>query len=309
MSKQRASYLFDGKVLQNGVELNANLSPYVITEDEKQAKEIYGIKTESDGIWSEANIKVICGKKAELAVSENWASFCAVDPTGYAEFNWYTNIVSEFNGVIVYSFDNLFKIGDERTLRRHWELCSVALGVINHKVIQEDGKMYMVAVKTIKSISESISYDDFLKLFMFPVEDASMAKVTGPKRKSWTYPMAFHENEMQEWKLESMFEQSKGADALFGSLCKPKFIGGSIEVPNHEQIAILMASGAFNNEMVLRDGRIVSIKGTERVNKKSRVKYDTDGKPKAFIEQKVRNTEIMLLDLTNDCFQRIGVKE
>lgn len=305
IGKRMTAVFFDGKVLESGSAVqnivpHENWTPYVITEDEAQAKELFA---------DEKN-KVVYGNKQTVEISEKWSPFTVCAPKSYTEFIFYAQRLTEMDGVMIYSYENLFSNDDIAAMKKHFEVCRDVLGLRNKQHVQEDGKRYLIATRTSVLLAAKEEFEkNFLPLFMGPVIDVDVTRVVFKSKPYWNHPYFFREIEPLEWKNDYFFTQQTCKDAFFKDIGKPKFLGGAIEVPNHEQVTVLIASGAINSEIILDDGRIVTLKGTESVSTKERVKMDLEGNPKAFVEQKVRQTLVYGLDMTNGEFFKLSSGE
>jgi len=303
LGRQRKGVFLDGKVLvggsdDRGVEILESWASYVVTDSETQAKDLF--KNES--------VNVLHGDRNTVEVSGTWASLTACAPANETEFGFYAYRISEFGGLIVYSYENLFSISDKDAMKEHFKKCRDIFGIRVEHHIQEDGKRYLVGRRMHTNLLEMLEFDDFEKLFMGPIVDASLTetKIKFRFKQVWQHPQKFIEKETPVWKNDFFFNEQVSTTSFFNDVVKPKFLGGAIEVPNHEQLTVLLASGAIDKEVTLQDGRIVILKGTERLSVKSKIKYDLEDNPVAKIEQQVRNTLIYGLDMTNGEFFELG---
>ena len=303
LGKQRKGVFLDGKVLvggsdDRGVEILESWASYVITDSETQAKDLF--KNES--------INVLYGDRNSVEVSGGWASLTACVPENEIELNFYIHRISEFGGLIVYGYENLFSPDDNDAMKEHFKMCRDVFGIRVEHHIQEDGKRYLVGRRMHTNLLNMLEFDDFKKLFVGPIVDASITKtkIRFRFKQVWQHPILFLEKETPDWKNDFFFEEQMSTASFFDDVTKPKFLGGTIEIPNHEQLAVLLASGAIDKEVTLEDGRIVILKGTERLSTKNKIKYDIEGNPTAKIEQQVRNTLVYGLDMTNGEFFELG---
>ncbi len=303
LGRQRKGVFLDGKVLvdgtdNRGVELLESWASFIVTDNEKQAKDLF----------NNESVHVICGDRTSVEVSSKWASLAACVPEDETEFGFYAYRISEFGGMIVYSYENLFSTDDEYAMKEHFKRCRDVFGIRIEYHIQEDGKRYLVGRRMHINLLTFLEFDDFQKLFVEPIVDTSLVetKVKFKFQPVWSRPEKFSEKETPQWKNDFFFAAEATSSSFFDDAVKPKFLGGAIEVPNHEQLAVLLASGAIDKEVTLEDGRIVILKGTERLSTKDKIKYDLEGNPVAKIEQQVRNTLVYGLDMTNGEFFELG---
>lgn len=76
-------------------------------------------------------------------------------------------------------------------------------------------------------------------------------------------PEMFNEFQVPEWKLKRDLENSSGfKKSFFQNLRSSKIATTSIELPNEGQSAILIAGGALNKKITLKNGDKVILKGT-----------------------------------------------
>ena len=295
--KRSMTVYLDGRIIETGeLEVLEHQNTYVLSDRESQAKELF----------SNEKTDVVCGSHDTVRVSESWASLVACAPKNKEEFKHFSERASQINGIIVYSYDDLFDCKNEREMRDHFHACINLYGLIHINHIQENGKRYLIAKRTHTTLINRVGFESLASLFCGPIIDSSILAVKIVSRNAgWSYPSVFTENHISIWKSNHFFELENTVDSFFETASKPKFVGGSIEIPNHEQIAILLASGSIDKEIVLADGRIVILKGTEQLSVKNRVKLDLEGKPVAHIEQQVRNTVIYELDMTHGDFCKL----
>ena len=297
VDKRHGNILIDGKCLKGGLVLQENWKPFVVTDDEVQAKELF----------AQEGMNVVCGKSQTVNVSTNWAKAALLEPKKSNDFKWFARRISEINGIIIYTFDDLFDSTDEDALKMHYDLCYEVLDIENVNIVYENGKKYLVGYRLPKGLlGFRASFEEFKKLFVGPHVDAASIKIKlKGLRTKFLEPEEFQEKEYPDWKTEVLFSQETSRDKLFADAVKPKFTGGTIELPNHEQLAILLASGSIDREVELADGRIVVLKGTELISTKDRIKFNLEGEPVAKVEQQVRNTVLYELDLTNATFSML----
>lgn len=298
IDKRASALLIDGRCIDAGLELQEQWQPYIITKNKEQAKALY----EDD------KNHVLQGGINDVLISTNWAKAAVFMPENYPEFKFFTQRVTALEGIVIYSFNQLFKEKEnfEDALKKHFDVCREVLGINNTTLVQENGKKYLVGFRTHKTLLSHQKFDDFKKLFYGPIIDVSITKIRlkGITTR-WFHPSEFQEKEQPEWKTDYLFEQQTTTEKFFSDAIKPKFLGGTVELPNHEQLAILLASGAIDREVELADGRIVVLKGTEFIDTKERIKCDIEGKPNALVKQQVRNTVLYELDLTNGEFSKL----
>ncbi len=295
--KRSTAVLIDGKLLQDKrMEIQEHQHSHVITNDLSLAKELFKIDT----------VHVVQGTNEELNISPNWAAYTVCAPLNAEEFSYYAQKVSDLSGFIIYSIDFL-DVSNEREMHTHFDNCDGLYNLIHTNLVEENGHRYLIARRQNASLLTHRSFDDFKALFYGPIVDSTKiaVKVKGDF-SHWSHPMFFKEDEIPQWKNDFFFEAQSISDDFFDDIVKPKFIGSTAEVPNHEQIAILLASGAIDKEVTLADGRIVILKGTEVISTKEKTLYDLEGEEKAFVEQQVRNTLIYELDMTNGLFSKLG---
>ena len=297
IGKMSSAVLVDGKCLNAGFESQEQWTTYVLSQDEEQTKELF-YKDEA---------QVLLGTANEVLISSSWAKAVCFIPKDYIEFQYFCNRATEFQGIVVYSYDNLFDCSDEKAMKKHFDICTEIIGIINMNVVMENGKKYLVGYRTHKNLLTFENFDKFKAMFYSPVIDTSITKLKfNGLRTQWSHPNEFQEKEVPDWKTEYLFKQQTITEGFFSDTVKPKFTGGTVELPNHEQLAILLASGAIDREVELADGRIVVLKGTEIISTKERIKRDLEGNAAALVRQQVRNTVLYELDLTNGIFSELS---
>ncbi|MHC3995720.1 DUF6094 domain-containing protein [Thiomicrolovo sp. ZZH C-3] len=104
--------------------------------------------------------------------------------------------------------------------------------------------------------------DEFMVYLQNPVnlDDWDEVEKFSPKRG--IPPQMFKEMTMPHWKVQAMLRGSSLHKAFFDDLRKADLGGGSIEVPNEGQGAILIAAGKLNKRITLKTGEDVILKGT-----------------------------------------------
>ena len=292
--------LVDGRVLVGGksgidMQIQESWRAHVLSFDRTQAQNLF-----------EQEISVLEGNCDMVEVSTGWSPFTVCVPANHKELGWFIYRTQEIYGMVMYSYEDLFDDQDEYSMKSHFEFCQ-EIGLRHKDLVLENGKKYLIGYRVHKSLMTMLDFEDFAQLFYGPVIDSMSINIKyNSKDLKWSFPAIFREKSVPSWKSDFFFAKGVAKDAFFAEIAKPKFLGGTIEMPNHEQITVLIASGAINQEVLLDDGRIVILKGTEQISSKSRTKLDIEGNPKVLIDQQIRETLVYGLDMTNGEFFKLS---
>lgn len=121
------------------------------------------------------------------------------------------------------------------------------------------------------------SMDKFLTAFDSPIsiDELEVSKKFSPR--PGVPPQMFKEISIPYWKMQELLTRSKLKDRFFEEMKKANFEGGSIEIPNEGQAAILIASGKLNKQITLRNGHRVILKGTVKKHTVDKPRVNDEG--------------------------------
>jgi hypothetical protein len=175
---------------------------------------------------------------------------------------------------------------------------ALKIGLILEKVFYADGVKWLMFRKNVELFTQGEAVEKYLPLFHAPLESLDHQALTFKKRSGFK-PEYFEERSIPDVKAKILLESVDILDNKIAEKRRSRFMGKAIMKPNKEQTAVLMASGRFNDEVRLNDGRLMSFKGTEQITYDERIKTDVEGNPTAIREILVRETVVIGLDLTN----------
>lgn len=161
---------------------------------------------------------------------------------------------------------------------------------------------YFIVMKRVKA-NYRMDFDQFWEVFSNPV-DINDLVLDAPLRPTTGYPPSmFKEINIPQWKLTEMLSKSKLKKTFFGDLRKGTLEGGSIEMPNEGQAAILIAAGKLNKKIQLTSGEDVILKGTVKKEKVVRAsEINETGTVDTAKRTDVYTTVVFGLNLTRGCF-------
>jgi len=168
----------------------------------------------------------------------------------------------------------------------------------------EDYKRFGQYFIVMKRVRENYRHnlDQFWSVFSNPVslEDLSLEEPIRPK--AGVPPQIFKEINVPYWKLQEMLSKSSLKKTFFDELRKGTLDGGSIEIPNEGQAAILIAAGKLNKKLLLGNGEEVILKGTVKKEKVVRTSMNDDGEIDSAKRTDVYSTVVYGLNTTRGCF-------
>lgn len=279
------------------IEIRETQHYYFSTESVSFAKQLFNTQD-----------RVIQGNRHELEISKEFAGMALIGaPKNFADFCDNVAKVSNLEGVVIYRYDELFDDTNTDELRQHFEQMKMLNLMIDNRV-SEDGKKYIIAIKSLTTLLNLQTFDNFLSFFCGPILELNnfdgKLKINKNSKTNGSHPTNFTEKKRSDWKNDYFSDQVTIVDKLFNEHKKPRFMGGTIKPPNKEQAAILMASGRFDKEITLADGRLMVFKGTEMITTVDKVKVNIDNEVEALRKVNVRNTVVNALDMTNGVFVR-----
>lgn len=128
----------------------------------------------------------------------------------------------------------------------------------------EDYKRFGQFFIVMKRVRENYRHDldGFMDVFRSPVSIDDLQLETPLIPKAGIPPQMFKEIDVPYWKLQEMLLRSQIKKTFFDELRKGTLEGGSIEIPNEGQAAILIAAGKLNKKIRLVNDEEVILKGT-----------------------------------------------
>lgn len=145
----------------------------------------------------------------------------------------------------------------------------------NNEDYKKFGQFFMILHRQLLNFRASIG--KFMSLFENPVnidEDIDFEKIS---IRTGVEPKMFKEIEVPRWKIEEVLVKSKLKKHFFDELRQVSMFNSSIEHPNEGQSAILIASGALNKKLTLKNGDEVILKGTSTKEKIANEQIDEMG--------------------------------
>lgn len=127
------------------------------------------------------------------------------------------------------------------------------------------GQFFIVLHQQLPNFRASL--DKFASLFDNPIDINSDFEIEKLKIRTGAKPQTFNEIETPRWKIEKQLQNSKLKKIYFDELRSGSFLNSSIENPNEGQSALLIASGAVNKPLQLKEGLVI-LKGTSNKEKK-----------------------------------------
>ncbi len=250
--------------------------------------------------------RVIQGNRHELEISKEFAGLALIGaPKNFADLHDNISKVSEVDSVVIYRYDEIFDDSNLDELRQHHEQMKMLKLKLMQRV-SEGGKKYIIALKSLTTLLNIQTFEEFTAFFVGPIieMDHFNGKLFHGKifKSNGYHPFNFTEKKRADWKNDYFNDQVSIVDKLFSENAKPRFMGGTIKSPNKEQAAILMASGRFDKEITLEDGRLMVFKGTEKITTDDKPKLNLDGEVEALRRIQVRQTVVYGLDMTNGEF-------
>lgn len=293
--KRNGMYTYIPFVKQEEITIHENHHYYFTTNDEEVAKKIF--RTQNNVIFVEDIEKCL--------ISSNWAGLTLLNETLKTKEDLIRefNVASDADGIIIYAYEQIFKdspIG----IKEHCTFC-LANGIKPAVVISENSRKYLVATKGDETIDIE-QWKEYAAIFVGPTIDITLVsnniKIKQKRRLGGTFPMSFHGGFSPEWQGDFFSEQIEITNELFDNFTVNHFKKSPIKMPNKEQATILLANGAFEEEITLANGNIMSFKGTEEITYDKRPKFDDFNAIVAERKVQKRNTVVIGLDYTNNCF-------
>lgn len=168
----------------------------------------------------------------------------------------------------------------------------------------EDYKRFGQFFIVMKRVRENYRHDlhSFMDVFRNPVSIDDLQLETPLIPKAGIPPQMFKEIDVPYWKLQEMLSRSPIKKTFFDELRKGTLEGGSIEIPNDGQAAILIAAGKLNKKIQLVNGEEVILKGTVKKETVMRSDMDDKGEISSAKRTDVYSTVVYGLSLTRGCF-------
>ena len=203
--------------------------------------------------------------------------------------------VSEYGGIVIAPFDY-----DEETVDIIINQIFEANAAIEY-IFNEDGKKYAVIARRKENEYNLFtkSKDSQLSYYHEPID------IDEVKELKFKRPIVVEKGQinrygdMPEWKKEVLLKNSTLLESILSPLKQKRFMGSVIKMPNKEQTTVLMTAGRFNSEVLLKDGNLYMLKGTEAIEYEDRLKTDLQGNVKAIRRVAKRKAVLYGLDLTN----------
>ena len=214
------------------------------------------------------------------------------------ELIWSMRLINPFRGILVYRYDHLY---NDMKVMVEEHLC---LGIIPLLVIEEDEKKYIVAKRISLLVASCDTFENYEKVFVQPfINLDNIEKSNLPEFHPFSgYNCGWHENNDTGWRAEFFINKSRVRNDILSKIRKEKYMGGTIKAPNKEQAAIAIASGRFDREVLLEDGRVFIFKGTERIIEEERIKTSITNEPQAVRKIYKRQAMVYGFDMTNGEF-------
>jgi hypothetical protein len=168
----------------------------------------------------------------------------------------------------------------------------------------EDYKRFGQFFIVMKRVREQYRHDldQLMDVFRNPVPLDKLTLETPIVPKTGMPPQMFKEINIPYWKLQELLAKSTLKKNFFDELRSGTLDGGSIEIPNEGQAAILIAAGKLNKKIQLTNGEEVILKGTVKKEKVVRGQMDDEGEVKTAKRTDVYSTVVYGLNLTRGCF-------
>lgn len=168
----------------------------------------------------------------------------------------------------------------------------------------EDYKRFGQFFIVMKRVRENYraDFDSFWETFSKPISINDLSLEEPIRPKAGIPPQMFKEIDVPYWKLQEMLGKSTLNKTFFDELRKGTLEGGSIEIPNEGQAAILIAAGKLNKKIQLATGEEVILKGTVKKQSIVRGEMNNDGDVKTAKRTDVYSTVVYGLNLTRACF-------
>lgn len=210
--------------------------------------------------------------------------------------------LSSNNGLLLYNFNELIDVTDESTILYHIkQLRSIGLKVLAK--IDINNQAFILARKVSTMLLKKMIPSDYKDIFLkkcISIIELEKSSVLDFRMTRGKLPHMFYEKELPPYKLEKLNSYKTNLPTIRNTKINTSYI----KMPNIEQAAILLASGKFENELILNDGRKMVFKGTDTIDEEKKYVYNIYSEIDAVRYIKKRNTVVIGLDLTNNEFIR-----
>lgn len=125
---------------------------------------------------------------------------------------------------------------------------------------QQFGQIFLVLQRMSNHFRDR--FENYMNAFMNPIDINSEFEFNKIVITTGASPKVFVESTIPRWKIEKMLEKSELQNRFFKSLANANLMNSSICLPNEGQSALLIAAGALNKEVTLKDGTKTLLKGT-----------------------------------------------
>lgn len=160
---------------------------------------------------------------------------------------------------------------------------------------------FFIVMKRVRA-NYRADFDSFWEVFSKPIDINDLVLEEPIRPKAGIPPQMFKEIDVPYWKLQEMLSKSGLKKTFFDELRKGTLEGGSIEIPNEGQAAILIAAGKLNKKIKLVNGEDVILKGTVKKEKVVRGDMNDEGEIATAKRTDHYKTVVFGLNLTRGCF-------
>jgi len=136
------------------------------------------------------------------------------------------------------------------------------------------GQFFIVLHQQMPNFRASLS--KFESIFNNPIDINDDIEIEKIKIRTGVKPKTFSEIVVPRWKIEKQLAKSKLKKVFFDELRSASMLNSSIEHPNEGQAALLIASGAINKPLQLKEGLMI-LKGTSKKEKKQVEQMNENG--------------------------------
>jgi len=210
--------------------------------------------------------------------------------------------LSSNNGLLVYSYDKLLDITNDTAILYHIRLLQ-RFGLKPLARININNKSFMLSRKVPVALLKRMKESDYVSIFKqddISIDELNNGDILNFRMTTGKSAHIFYEKTMPEYKLRKIKSYKSNIPKLIHSKLTKQYI----KMPNIEQAAILLASGKFENELVLKDGRKMIFKGTDSIFEDQKYSYNLYSEIDSIRYIKKRNTVVIGLDITNHEFVR-----
>lgn len=172
----------------------------------------------------------------------------------------------------------------------------------------DDYKKFGQFFLILKRVRENFRFDldEFMKIFKNPIALDDIGEIEKITAKKGMPPRMFKEINIPQWKLQDLLKRSTLKKHFFDSLRNASLDGGSIEIPNEGQSAILIASGKLNKRITLVNGDEVILKGTVKKHRVDKPVIGEDGDVSQVKRVDSYQTVVYCLNLSQGCFEQLN---